>query len=80
MLDHISKEEERNIIHEVACQWLNKEDDSYRSQKNYQKWDVLGSDKLELNIAGIFPMSGNIYVARELVPGMCCTTSICTIY
>ena len=74
VLDHISKEQEKKIIHEVSCQWLNKEDESYRNQhnktiRNYQKWDFLGSDKQELNIAGIFPMSGNIYVARELVPG-----------
>ena len=70
VLDHVSKEQEKAIIREVACQWLNKKDDSYLTQKNYQKWDFLGADKQELNIAGIFPMSGNIYVARELVPGM----------
>ena len=67
----LTKQKEKDIIHDVACQWLNKPDDSYRNQKNYQKWDFLGADKQELNIAGIFPMSGNIYVARELVPGKC---------
>ena len=82
LLNIIPKEAERKILREVACLWLNKEDESsitynivnkssIKAEKatNYDRWNILGEEKQELNIAGIFPMSGNIYKARELVPG-----------
>ena len=72
LLTSIPKETEGKILREVACQWLNKVDESsikVRNTTNYNRWNILGPSKQELHIAGIFPMSGNVYVARELVPG-----------
>ena len=82
LFNAIPMEEEENILREVACTRLNKEDKSsitynivnksvIKADKstNYDRWNILGEEKQELNIAGIFPMSGNVYTARELVPG-----------
>ena len=84
LFNAIPMEEEENILRDVACTWLNKEDESsitynivnksaIKTEKstNYDRWNILGEEKQELNIAGIFPMSGNVYTARELVPGRC---------
>ena len=63
---------EEKILREVGCQWLNKVDESsinIGKTTNYNRWDILGPSKQELHIAGIFPMTGRKYVARELVPG-----------
>lgn len=84
LFNAVSIKEEENILRDVACTWLNKEDESsitynivnksaIKAEKstNYDRWNILGEEKQELNVAGIFPMSGNVYTARELVPGKC---------
>ena len=80
LLDGIPIETEQKILREVACEWLNKEDEPVipysivNNSKhavlamNYDRWNILGEEKQELHIAGIFPMSGNKYRAPELVP------------
>ena len=65
------------ILYDVACDWLNEESDwGNIKMKNYQRWTDDGGSKKVLNIAGIFPLSGERYVAPELVPGkgliFCC--------
>ena len=61
---------EQKILGDVACEWLNKVEITNRKISNYHDWDILGPSKRELYIAGIFPMTGTKYVARELVPGI----------
>ena len=65
----VPKGVEQKILGDVACEWLNKVEITNRKISNYHDWDILGPSKRELYIAGIFPMTGTKYVARELVPG-----------
>ena len=37
--------------------------------KNYERWSHEGRTKQKLKIGGIFPKSGDKYVAPELMPG-----------
>ena len=72
LLNLTPKETEGKILREVACEWLNKIDEfsnKVGKSTNYNRWNILQNSKQELHIAGILPITGNIYVARELVPG-----------
>lgn len=61
---------EDDALRSVACKWLNVETiRDGNSIKNYQRWSNVGKIKQKLKIGGIFPRSGNKYVAPELLPG-----------
>ena len=59
---------QEEILHQVACQWLNAKDD-WQDRKNYEIWTNNGLKKKELKIVGIFPITGQRYTAPELLPG-----------
>lgn len=64
---------EAEVLHEVACTWLNRvvkvSENTGAVTKNYDRWSTLRVAKQKLKIGGIFPMSGDKYRAPELVPG-----------
>ena len=61
---------EAQILHDVACEWLNQNDTMYKQQrKNYEKWRPSDKKRL-LNLASFFPLTGEKYTAVELLPGM----------
>ena len=63
-----SKNDTAELLYDVACKWLTSED-KWRSQPNYQRW-IESKYRKKLKIAGIFPLSGTKYIARELLPVM----------
>ena len=63
---------EKKILRSAACKWLNRPvqiDHSGQVHKNYERWSHESRVKQKLKIGGIFPKSGNKYVAPELMPG-----------
>jgi hypothetical protein len=67
------KEKEKKALRAAACKWLNSPvtSDHVTAFKNYERWSHEGRTKQKLKIGGIFPKSGNKYVAPELMPGDC---------
>ena len=64
---------EAQILHDVACEWLNQNDTMFPlfERKNYEKWRPSDKNKKRmLNLAGFFPLTGEKYTAVELLPGM----------
>ena len=55
------------ILHDVACDWLNKDDNLYE-KANYKKW-TKKEDKKSLKLASFLPLTGEKYTAVELIPG-----------
>ena len=65
---------EKKILQSAACKWLNSpvvhtDHNAVNVYKNYERWSHEGRTKQKLKIGGIFPYSGNKYVAPELMPG-----------
>ena len=62
-----NQEAQAQILHEVACDWLNKPDKEYE-KANYKKW-TKKEDKKSLKLASFLPLTGEKYTAVELIPG-----------
>lgn len=62
-----NQEAQAQILHEVACEWLNKPDKEYE-KANYKKW-TKKEDKKSLKLASFLPLTGEKYTAVELIPG-----------
>ena len=61
---------EEKALRSAACKWLNSPNENGgQVKKNYERWSYEGRTKQKLKIGGIFPKSGNKYVAPELMPG-----------
>ena len=64
---------EEDLLHDVACEWLNGVDDEWPDSRNYEKWTDMApghGQKKKLRIGAIFPLEGNRYVAPELIEAM----------
>ena len=66
----MTEEIQTQILQDVACEWLNKEDENYaKIRKNYERWTDVGVTKKVLQLASFFPLTGEKYTAVELLPG-----------
>jgi hypothetical protein len=73
-VSEFGEKNERKLLRAAACKWLNSEQSDsngefLKPKKNYERWSHEGRTKQKLKIGGIFPKSGNKYVAPELMPG-----------
>ena len=62
-----NQQAQAQILHEVACDWLNKDDNLYE-KANYKRW-TKKEDKKSLKLASFLPLTGEKYTAVELIPG-----------